>query len=232
MYLSVSCSTPSLVVNLICFDLTFSVFLSRFVQSIAANYGMHWMTLFLMNNYSVAHPDYLKPGDLASRAHLAYCVTVFLWIDWALLGRDTVVSWEAIYCPGWGYSLFYSYSFWHHLAGLVIMNFSHNWTFLFIHGIKFFEFRFCGVNNVDLLLHTNGKSECNWPYLSGNSGVKSRCFGRKLGHVSWSGQPLGTNWRICVKQAGISLGASAVLHWISYIILCVQYTKCQKEDIV
>ena len=117
MYLSVSCSTPSLVVNLICFDLTFSVFLSRFVQSIAANYGMHWMTLFLMNNYSVAHPDYLKPGDLASRAHLAYCVTVFLWIDWALLGRDTVVSWEAIYCPGWRYSLFYSYSFWHHLAG-------------------------------------------------------------------------------------------------------------------
>ena len=59
---------------------------------------MHWMTLFLMNNYSVAHPDYLKPGDLALRAHLAYCVTVYglIGLCWAgtrlSVGRPYIVQ--------------------------------------------------------------------------------------------------------------------------------------------
>ena len=37
---------------------------SSLAQSIAAQLGMHWMTLFLMNNQSVPHPDYLSPGKL------------------------------------------------------------------------------------------------------------------------------------------------------------------------
>ncbi len=32
------------------------------LASIADLYGMHWMTLFLLNNHSVAHPDTLTAG--------------------------------------------------------------------------------------------------------------------------------------------------------------------------
>ena len=36
------------------------------LQSIADLFGMHWMTLFLMNNHTLQHPDALVPGTRLS----------------------------------------------------------------------------------------------------------------------------------------------------------------------